>query len=102
MSQTEIELKFLVPAGARTELAAEMARGSAALERTSLAAMYLDTDDRRLSRAGLSWRLRREGSRWIQTLKAGGTHALERFEHEVIRPDASHDASAHAGTSVGD
>jgi len=101
-SQTEIELKFLVPAGARVELAAEMARGSATLERTSLAAMYLDTDDRRLARAGLAWRLRREGRRWIQTLKAGGTHALERFEHEVIRPDASHDVAEHAGTSVGD
>ena len=100
--QTEIELKFLVPAAVRAQLAAEMARGSATLERTSLAAMYLDTDDRRLARAGIAWRLRREGRRWIQTLKAGGTNALERFEHEVIRPGASHDASVHAGTPIGD
>jgi len=101
-SQTEVELKFLVPQAARAKIATEMARGSATLERTSLAAMYLDTDDRRLARAGLAWRLRREGRRWIQTLKAGGTNALERFEHEVIRPDASHDASKHAGTRHGD
>lgn len=101
-SQTEIELKFLLPEAARSELAAEMARGSATLERTSLAAMYLDTEDRRLARAGLAWRLRREGRRWVQTLKAGGSQTLERFEHEVIRPDASHDASAHAGTAAGD
>jgi len=101
-SQTEIELKFLVPAAARAELAAEMARGSATLDRTSLAAMYLDSEDRRLARAGIAWRLRREGRRWIQTLKAGGTKPLERFEHEVIRPDASHDATAHAGTPLGD
>jgi inorganic triphosphatase YgiF len=102
-SQTEVELKFLVPRAARAKIATEMARGSAAtLERISLAAMYLDTDDRRLAQAGIAWRLRREGRRWVQTLKAGGTNALERFEHEVIRPDASHDASEHAGTSQGD
>lgn len=98
----EVELKFLVPASARKDLVAEMARGSASLERTSLTAMYLDTNDRRLARAGLAWRVRREGRRWIQTLKAGGTHALERFEHEVIRPDASHDAAEHSGTPHGD
>jgi inorganic triphosphatase YgiF len=101
-SQTEVELKFLVPAAARADIAAEMARGSASLERMSLAAKYLDTDDRRLAQAGMAWRLRREGRRWIQTLKAGGANALERFEHEVMRPDASHDAAKHAGTPVGD
>lgn len=101
-SQTEVELKFLVPAAARADIAAEMARGSATLERLSLAAKYLDTDDRRLAQAGMAWRLRREGRRWIQTLKAGGMNALERFEHEVMRPDATYDASKHAGTPVGD
>jgi len=101
-SQTEIELKFLVPAGSRPALVAEMARGSASLERRTLAAMYLDTADRRLARAGIAWRLRREGRRWVQTLKAGGTNPLERFEHEVIRPDTSFDADAHAGTEAGD
>ncbi|WP_234413737.1 CHAD domain-containing protein [Ideonella sp. A 288] len=98
----EVELKFLVPAAARAAVAAEMARGAAPPERTTLAAMYLDTDDRRLARAGMAWRLRREGRRWVQALKAGGANALERFEHEVVRPDATHDASAHAGTPVGD
>jgi triphosphatase len=98
----EIELKFQVPASARKALAAAMARGSASLARTSLVAMYLDTADRRLARAGLAWRLRREGRRWVQTLKAGGAHALERFEHEAIRPDASCDASEHRGTPQGD
>lgn len=78
-----------------------MSRGVAPLERTSLAAMYLDTDDRRLAEAGLSWRLRREGRRWIQTLKGPGANPLERFEHEVMRPDASHDATEHAGTVFG-
>ena len=101
-SQTEVELKFLVPAAARADIATEMARGAATFERVTLAAMYFDTDDRRLAQAGIAWRLRREGRRWIQTLKAAGTTALERFEHEVVRPDATHDASKHAGTLVGD
>jgi triphosphatase len=101
-SQTEIELKFLVPPAARAGIAAELARGLTTLARTSLMAMYLDTDDRRLAQAGLAWRLRREGRRWIQTLKAGGSNALERFEHQAIRPDATADAAAHAGTPAGD
>jgi triphosphatase len=101
-TQTEVELKFLVPVGARAAVAAEMARGTATLQRMALAARYLDTEDRRLARQGIAWRLRREGRRWIQTLKAPGSNALERFEHEVVRPDASHDASEHAGTPVGD
>lgn len=101
-SPTEVELKFLVPLAARKQLAAEVARESTAVARTSLNAMYLDTADRRLARQGMAWRLRREGRRWIQALKSGGANALERFEHEVVRPDASHDASEHAGTPVGD
>ena len=79
-----------------------MARGSAPLKRSSLAAQYLDTDDRRLAGQGIAWRLRREGRRWVQTLKSGGTNALERFEHEVVRPDATYDAMEHAGTPLGD
>jgi inorganic triphosphatase YgiF len=101
-NSTEVELKFLVPAKARSEVAAELARGAATVERLSLSAMYLDTGDRRLARAGLTLRLRREGRRWIQTLKAGSRNAQQRFEHEVIRTDASHDVSQHAGTAVGD
>jgi len=101
-SDREIELKFLVPRPARKALATEMARASASVERRTLAAMYLDTPDRRLAREGIAWRLRREGRRWVQTLKAGGAHALERFEHECLRPDASVDSSLHAGTPVGD
>lgn len=101
-NRTEVELKFLVPQAARAGIVAELERGLSTLDRASLAAMYLDTNDHRLARAGLSWRLRREGRRWIQTLKSVGSNALERFEHEAIRPDASPDASEHAGTAPGD
>lgn len=100
--QTEVELKFLVPPETRAAIAAEMARKSASLERRRLAALYLDTAERHLARAGIAWRMRREGRRWVQTLKASGTNALERFEHEVSRPGPAHDASAHAGTRIGD
>jgi inorganic triphosphatase YgiF len=98
---TEIELKFLVPQAARAAVMAELERGVASLDRTSLTALYLDTADRRLARAGMSWRLRREGRRWIQALKSVGSNPLERFEHAAIRPDASPDASEHAGTVLG-
>jgi len=101
-SHTEIELKFLVPPAARAGIAAELARGVATPDRKSLMALYLDTADRRLAQAGLAWRLRREGRRWIQTLKAGGSNALERFEHQAVRPGATADAAEHAGTPPGD
>lgn len=98
----EIELKFLVPAQARAALAAEMARKTSSSERIRLQAIYLDTPDRRLARAGLAWRLRREGRRWVQTLKAPGATAFERFEHEVLRPGPQAEPSAHAGTAAGE
>lgn len=98
----EVELKFLVPRVAVAAVKAEMARATATCQRISLAALYLDTEDRRLAEAGLAWRVRREGRRWVQTLKSGSANAMERFEHEVVRPDASHDASQHAGSATGD
>lgn len=96
----EIELKFLVPAASRAALAAELA-GQGEPKRVLLAAAYLDTPDLRLARAGLAWRMRREGGRWVQALKAAGAGALERFEHEVVRPGAQPDAQAHAGSARG-
>lgn len=98
----EVELKFLVPRSARKALAVEMARPVASMERRLLSAMYFDTPDRRLAQAGIAWRLRREGRRWVQTLKAAGSNSLERFEHEVDRPGASIDPALHAGTPAGD
>ncbi|MFG6486394.1 CHAD domain-containing protein [Roseateles sp. BYS78W] len=96
----EIELKFLVPAASRAALAAELdGRGNA--RRAQLTADYLDTPDLRLARAGLAWRVRREAGRWVQALKCARGDALERFEHEVVRPDATPDAAAHADTAPG-
>lgn len=99
-AHAEIELKFLVPAASRAALAAELAaRGTS--HRSSLTAIYFDTPDLGLARAGLAWRMRREGGRWVQALKTAGRGAVERFEHEVVRPDAGPDPAAHAGTASG-
>jgi len=98
-ANAEIELKFLVPAAARQALTAELA-GRGTPQRVWLKAAYLDTIDLRLAKAGLAWRMRREGGQWVQALKSA-RNALERFEHEVIRPDATPDAVAHADTEPG-
>lgn len=99
-AHVEIELKFLVPAASRAELAAAlMERGTA--RRVSLIDAYFDTPDQRLAGAGLAWRMRREGPRWVQGLKAAGVDALTRFEHQVVRPDACPDPQAHADTAPG-
>ena len=101
-SSVEFELKFLVPRTSRAAVRAALAERGAALAIRHLLARYFDTADRRLARAGLSLRLRREGRQWVQTLKAGSEGALARFEHEVLRPDASFEAAVHAGTTAGD
>ena len=90
-----------MPRAARVALAGDVARGLSG-ERTSLVAMHLDTEDRALARAGIEWRLRREGRRWIQTLRAADERTGERLEHEAIRPRAAFDVEAHAGTVAGD
>jgi len=101
-STVEFELKFLVPAGARPALRAALGERGARPETRRLVARYFDTADRRLARAGMSLRLRREGRSWVQTLKAGGEAALARFEHEVLRPGADLDPAVHAGTQAGE
>src|SRR5205823_4578720 len=57
-------------------------------------------------RAGMALRIRREGRRRVQTLKAAGDDGLTRAEHNVRLPagadDAAADPSLHAGTEVGD
>jgi len=97
----EIELKFQVPDAARAALRKAVATARA--RRTRLEAAYFDTADRRLARAGVALRLRKEGRRWVQALKAGGAHAMQRLEHEVPVAASSGrmpelDLDRHAGT----
>lgn len=100
---TEIELKFQVPAASAA--AVRRAVATAAVQRTRLQAVYFDTADVRLAAAGLALRLRREGDRWVQTLKGRGDDLMNRLEHEVVlAPGGSEppvDPARHAGSPAG-
>ena len=105
----EIEIKLQVPAASRAAVAAAVAAGDS--RRTRLQAIYFDTPDRRLAAAGVALRLRKEGRRWVQTLKAAGPNAMQRFEHNVPLVGAlgvpagvvpGVDPSRHAGTPAGE
>lgn len=99
----ETELKFRIPAAALAGVRRAVATASA--QRTPLAAVYFDTADRRLAAAGLALRLRREGRRWVQTLKGRGDGVAVRLEHEVVLEpgpgEPSLDPARHAGTPAG-
>ncbi len=102
---TEIELKFQVPPDRRAALGRAVATKTAT--RIALRARYFDTADRRLGRAGLALRVRKEGRRWVQTLKGAGDGIWQRLEHEVplsvapgVQPLA--DPALHDGTPAGD
>jgi inorganic triphosphatase YgiF len=103
----EIELKLRVPAE-RLAAVQKAVEGRNGAPRTHLQASYIDTPDHDLADAGMGWRVRREGRRWVQTLKAqlpDGGDGLCRVEHNVVvssrtRPDA--DPALHLGTPAGD
>lgn len=104
---TEIELKFQVPPDARAAVAAAVAGRGATARTLRLQAAYFDSADGRLAAAGVALRLRREGARWVQTLKAAGEDAMTRLEHNVPRRERTAavpvlDPALHAGTPVGE
>lgn len=71
---TETELKLRVPPAQWPRLLAspllQAARPGRDIE---LEAIYYDTPSRALSRSRIAYRVRREGRRWVQTLKGGGS-----------------------------
>lgn len=75
----EIELKFQIPQRALQTLQESMGQ-LAGSGREHLQAHYFDTPDRRLGQARSALRLRKEGSRWVQTLKAVGANTMIRLE----------------------
>jgi inorganic triphosphatase YgiF len=103
----EIELKLSVPPD-RLATAQKAVDGRNGATRTHLLASYIDTPGLDLAAAGMGWRVRREGRRWVQTLKAQlpeGADGLGRVEHNVVvhsrtRPEA--DPTLHEGTPAGD
>ncbi|WP_019653756.1 CYTH and CHAD domain-containing protein [Variovorax atrisoli] len=100
----EIEFKFCIPAGRLKAVEAALRRGTVA--RTRLQARYFDTADQRLAADGVVLRLRKEGPRWVQTVKATGDNALHRLEHNVdlgtAAPAPQMDPQRHQGTPVGE
>ena len=101
---TEIELKFQVPPARRAAVAQAVATATAC--KVSLRARYFDSADRRLGRAGLALRVRKEGRLWVQTLKGAGDGIWQRLEHELplrvaagVMPRA--DPALHDGTPAG-
>jgi triphosphatase len=102
---SEVELKLQVPGAALAAVERELARG--ATQRLRLQAIYFDTADRRLAAAGLALRVRKEGRHWVQTLKSGSAHGIERSEHDVplalpAGREPAPDPALHGGTPPGD
>ena len=102
----EIELKFQIPAEQLAAVRAELGRLGADLSAPLiLQAAYFDTPDRKLAQARSALRVRREGDEWVQTLKAAGSHTMERIEDNqpVPSPEAGQavrpDLGRHGGTA---
>jgi inorganic triphosphatase YgiF len=71
----EIELKLAIEPGHARKLGRPPLIRDSATGRTSTRRMhsvYYDTPERDVMRGGAGLRLRREGTRWVQTLKGGG------------------------------
>lgn len=98
----EIEFKFQVPAERLPAVTAEVA--GAGSQRTPLQARYFDTAAGALAARGVALRLRKEGRRWVQTLKALGDGPVQRLEHNVEREGKAApepDLALHDGTPAG-
>ena len=77
----EIELKFQIPALALSAVQAELtALDGGHHAPLRLRAAYFDTPERALAHAHMALRVRQEGRRWVQTLKAGGSNTMMRLE----------------------
>lgn len=94
----ERELKLHVPAGARAGIARELRAQKA--RRITLQARYFDTPGRDLANANIALRLRKEGRRWVQTIKAPAGDTLSRIEINHIRPSPELDITLYAGTAL--
>lgn len=97
MNNNEIELKLLIdpadiPALRRHPLLRALCPGGP--QSRKLLSIYFDTDDSFLKSQGMALRVRRDGRRWIQTVKGGGSvmaglHQRDEWEAPVRhdRPD---------------
>ncbi len=90
----EIELKLSAPANALEAVRshpAVAAIASGRLRTHNIVSEYYDTPERELASAGVALRLRRDGTRWLQSVKgngvaAGGVHRRAEFESRLAVP----------------
>ena len=83
----EIELKLLIPPAALEALGADLLlTGVKASRKTRkrLDNIYFDTPDHALARARIGLRLRKDGRRWLQTVKSGGSAQAGRHQRIEI------------------
>ena len=83
----EIELKLLVPPAALAALSADpLLTGVKAKRKTRkrLDNIYFDTPDNALAAARIGLRLRKDGRRWLQTVKSGGSAQAGLHQREEI------------------
>ena len=89
---TETELKLRVPPAQWPRLlASPLLQAARAGRDIELEAVYYDTPSRALSRSRIAYRVRREGRRWVQTLKGGGSESSglhTRIEVDALLDDA--------------
>ena len=69
----EIELKLNLPFAAVEALKADPLLARARKTRKQLDNIYFDTPDHALAQARIGLRLRKDGRRWLQTVKSGGS-----------------------------
>jgi inorganic triphosphatase YgiF len=101
----ELEIRFHVPPDSLQSLRQELNRHDA--HSTRMIAHYFDTPGDSLGSQQMSLRLRKEGRRWFQTLKAQrSSRGVDRFEHNVAlrvppRKMPVLDIARHDGTEAG-
>jgi len=80
---SEFEVKLLFPKD-RLKAIEKFIVAKGGIRRQRLQAAYIDTPNFLLTQAGIAFRLRKEGSQWVQTLKVSTPNPLERLEHNVV------------------
>lgn len=77
----EIEIKFQIPPQHRTAVVQHFQHVQA--QSIALEAHYYESDHHLLAKHHAAIRLRKEGQRWIQMLKAKGSSDLHRLEYDI-------------------